>query len=205
MECPGATIDGKVNLENHLYTIRVAGLGPSNPNDPSNGFWADKAKRWEVGDAEARSRLCSNCGHYIFTDKIKECMVQHDNITPDMVGPGWVDTHDSGGWCSLYNITCTAHRTCVDWEPGGPVTTETEMEDRDDAAMPKTKKAKQAKIAKVMHEFKTGTLHGGDKKPITNRKQAIAIALSQAGMSMQGKSDEYWDSYVNTMMSGIAQ
>ena len=76
------------------------------------------------------------------------------------------------------------------------------MEDRDDAAMPKTKKAKQAKIAKVMHEFKAGTLKGSDKKPITNRKQAIAIALSQAGMSMQGKSDEYWDSYVNTMLDG---
>lgn len=74
------------------------------------------------------------------------------------------------------------------------------MEDRSDAAMPKGKKAKQAKIAKVMREFKAGTLKGSDKKAITNRKQAIAIALSEAGMSMQGKSDEYWDSYVVTIM-----
>jgi len=74
------------------------------------------------------------------------------------------------------------------------------MEDRNDAAMPKTKKAKQAKIAKVMREFKAGTLKGSDKKAITNRKQAIAIALSEAGMSMKGKSDEYWDSYVITIM-----
>ena len=71
---------------------------------------------------------------------------------------------------------------------------------REDAAMPKGKKAKQAKIAKVMREFKAGTLKGSDKKPITNRKQAIAIALSEAGMSMQGKSDAYWDSYVVTIM-----
>ena len=71
---------------------------------------------------------------------------------------------------------------------------------REDAAMPKGKKAKQAKIAKVMREFKAGTLKGSDKKPITNRKQAIAIALSEAGMSMQGKSDAYWDSYVLTIM-----
>lgn len=202
MECPSATIDGEVNLKNHLYTIRVARLGPPNPNDSSDAFWADKARRWGVGIDEARSRLCSNCGHYIFTDQIKECMAQHDNITPDMVGPGWVDTNDSGGWCNLYNITCTAHRTCVDWEPGGPITTEgeAEMEERDDAAMPKTKKAKQAKIAKVMREFKAGTLKGSDKKSVTNRKQAIAIALSEAGMSMQGKSDAYWDGYVNTMI-----
>jgi len=74
------------------------------------------------------------------------------------------------------------------------------MEERNDAAMPKGKKAKQAKIAKVLREFKAGTLKGGDKKVITNRKQAIAIALSSAGMSMQGKSDEYWDSYVVTIM-----
>jgi hypothetical protein len=53
-----------------------------------------------------------------------------------------------------------------------------------------TKKEKQAKVAKVMREFKAGTLKGSDKKPVKNRKQAIAIALSEAGMSRQGKSDE---------------
>lgn len=63
-----------------------------------------------------------------------------------------------------------------------------------------TKKEKQAKIAKVMREFKAGTLKGSDKKPVTNRKQAIAIALSEAGMSMKGKSDAYIDAYIDTMM-----
>lgn len=36
------------------------------------------------------------------------------------------------------------------------------------------------KIAKVMHEFKEGMLRSGGKKKVTNRKQAIAIALSEA-------------------------
>lgn len=63
-----------------------------------------------------------------------------------------------------------------------------------------TSKQKQAKIAKVMREFKAGTLKGSDKKPVTNRKQAIAIALSEAGMSMKGKSDAYIDAYIDTMM-----
>lgn len=38
------------------------------------------------------------------------------------------------------------------------------------------------KIAKVLHEFKEGKLHSGSKKgrEVTNRKQAIAIALSEA-------------------------
>ena len=40
-----------------------------------------------------------------------------------------------------------------------------------------------AKVQKVMHEYKIGTLHTGSKKgPIVkSRKQAIAIALSEAG------------------------
>ena len=39
----------------------------------------------------------------------------------------------------------------------------------------------EAKIEKVMHEFKEGELHsGGDGKIVTDRKQAIAIALSEA-------------------------
>lgn len=37
------------------------------------------------------------------------------------------------------------------------------------------------KVAKVMHEFKQGDLHAGKTKNIvTNPKQAIAIALSEA-------------------------
>ena len=39
-----------------------------------------------------------------------------------------------------------------------------------------------AKVQKVMHEFKHGELHSGSKKgpKVKNRKQAIAIALSEA-------------------------
>lgn len=44
---------------------------------------------------------------------------------------------------------------------------------------------KPAKVEKVMREFKTGSLHSGSKKgpKVTSRKQAVAIALSEAGMS----------------------
>jgi hypothetical protein len=47
------------------------------------------------------------------------------------------------------------------------------------------KAAAAKKVGKVMHEYKTGMLHTGSKKgpTVTSRKQAIAIALSEAGMS----------------------
>lgn len=60
--------------------------------------------------------------------------------------------------------------------------------------MPKKMSSSQKKIAKVMGEYKRGTLHGGinpkgpKKAPIVrSRKQAIAIALSQAGKSKKSK------------------
>lgn len=45
----------------------------------------------------------------------------------------------------------------------------------------------QLKVAKVMTEFGKGKLHSGSKKgpEVTNRKQAVAIALSEAGLSKQ--------------------
>ena len=44
---------------------------------------------------------------------------------------------------------------------------------------------KRGKVEKVMHEFGAGELHSGSKHgpTVTNRKQAIAIAMSEAGMS----------------------
>jgi hypothetical protein len=55
------------------------------------------------------------------------------------------------------------------------------------------KKAKGTKkVQKVMHEYKTGTLKSGKKGPgkgakVTSRQQAVAIAMSEAGMAKKKK------------------
>ena len=47
----------------------------------------------------------------------------------------------------------------------------------------KTTDKKQKKVRKVMREFKKGKLNiGKSKKKVKNKKQAIAIALSEAGV-----------------------
>lgn len=45
-------------------------------------------------------------------------------------------------------------------------------------------KKQTAKVGKVMSEYKAGGLHSGKGGPVVkNRKQAIAISLSEAGLS----------------------
>lgn len=58
-----------------------------------------------------------------------------------------------------------------------------------------TKKEKQAKVAKVLREFKAGKLKSSSGGKVTSPQQALAIALSEAGMSRKPKqdmSDEYY-------------
>jgi hypothetical protein len=48
-------------------------------------------------------------------------------------------------------------------------------------------KGGQAKVGKVMSEFKSGKLKSSSGQKVTNPKQAIAIGLSEAGLSKKAK------------------
>lgn len=53
-------------------------------------------------------------------------------------------------------------------------------------------KKRQAKVEKVMGEFKRGKLKSSSGKKVTDRDQAVAIAMSEAGikkMSSGGRID----------------
>lgn len=48
-------------------------------------------------------------------------------------------------------------------------------------------KKQKSKVEKVMGEYKEGTLKSGSGKKVTSKKQAVAIAMSEAGMSKDKK------------------
>lgn len=53
---------------------------------------------------------------------------------------------------------------------------------------PTTKKGRYAAVKKVMEEFGRGDLNiGKSSQKVKNRKQAVAIAMSEAGMSKKKK------------------
>ena len=49
--------------------------------------------------------------------------------------------------------------------------------------VPKTKAGKQAKVQKILHEWKQGELRSSSGAPVTSNEQAIAIALHATGQS----------------------
>jgi hypothetical protein len=46
---------------------------------------------------------------------------------------------------------------------------------------------KKAKVGKVMGEYKRGTLKSSSGKKVTKKAQAVAIAMSEAGMAKKGR------------------
>ncbi len=53
---------------------------------------------------------------------------------------------------------------------------------------PTSKPAQERKVARVMREFKEGDLKRPDGETVTDRKQAVAIALSEAGLSWRDRA-----------------
>ena len=54
---------------------------------------------------------------------------------------------------------------------------------------PLAARGERGKVEKVMHEYAHGELHSGSKSgpQVTSRRQAVAIAMSEAGLSRKKK------------------
>lgn len=115
--CPVVTHDDLLNVQNHLITIQEAKLGPADPTAPEDEYWADMASTWSMSEQEARARQCQNCEYYKNSPKIIDCLRSSEfkaSMLP--VEPKWADTDPVSGYCTKFDITCSARRTCSEWD-----------------------------------------------------------------------------------------
>ena len=57
---------------------------------------------------------------------------------------------------------------------------------------------KETTVGRVMHEYKHGELETGTGKPVKSRRQAVAIALHEAGASNQESPEKNRDNLRKT-------
>jgi hypothetical protein len=119
-ECPEATQNVAVNLENRQRAINEAHYGPLNPNEPNEEYWKAKAKMFN-GDVEsAKKARCGNCAFFVKTPSMLECIAGGINDVNEL------DTIQAAdlGYCEAFDFKCAAARTCDAWVVGGPIVEE---------------------------------------------------------------------------------
>lgn len=115
--CPVPTRFKELNKQGHLDAIKYAALGPADPREPSNEYWADKMEKWGVSEGVARTRLCMNCAHYKNDEETLACVTNGQQLKASEVDPAWADIEGGpSAICTMWPITCSALRTCDDWE-----------------------------------------------------------------------------------------
>ena len=135
--CPAATFDDELNMANHLVCIEQANLGPADPTQPSSEYWQERAKEWLVSETEARTRLCDNCEYYNNTPKMVHCVSNSNLKASDLpVDPKWADIEGTSGYCTKWDITCTAIRTCSTWEKKEFIVEDEDESEEIDSPMP---------------------------------------------------------------------
>jgi HK97 family phage prohead protease/HK97 family phage major capsid protein len=134
--CPAVTHDELLNVQNHLVTIQEANLGPADPTAPENEFWANMAETWSMSEQEARARQCQNCEYYKNSPKIIDCLNSSEfkaSMLP--VEPKWADTDPVSGYCTKFDITCSARRTCSEWDKQKFMPEDEDEEGQDESSM----------------------------------------------------------------------
>ena len=119
-DCPPATLDIPLNIENRQKCIDQANYGPLDPNLPNEDYWKKKANQFNTTPDEAKKALCGNCSFFIQTKEILDCIAQGLGD----VGNDPYDSIQAGdlGYCEAYDFKCAASRTCDAWVVGGPIT-----------------------------------------------------------------------------------
>lgn len=118
-ECPPATQDIKLNIENRQTAIDQANYGPLNPNEPNEDYWKAKAEQFKGDVEEAKKALCGNCAFFYRTPEILKCIAE--GLGQEVDPYEAIEAGDIG-YCEAFDFKCAASRTCSAWVVGGPIT-----------------------------------------------------------------------------------
>jgi len=189
IHCPVEAQYKEVNLANHLLAIKLANLGPADPRQPNTLYWGDKMSLWMVSEGQARTQLCMNCGYYDSSTEMLACIAQGEGGTlkPSElpVEPRWADIQGMpAAICTRWNITCSALRTCDNWEAYESEEYESETETPTEVSdsmtvqyeLEKTIEEKAAKLKtgdSVSWNSSGGTARGKITKIITSGSQQV--------------------------------
>jgi hypothetical protein len=121
-ECPPATQDIVLNIENRQNAIDNVGYGPLNPDEPNEEFWQEKADRWDTTPVEASKSICGNCVFFVRTPEMLDCISSGIQQGDSGDKNAW-DAIDQAelGFCEALDFKCAASRTCNAWAAGGPI------------------------------------------------------------------------------------
>lgn len=124
--CPRATQDVELNTQNRQLAIDRYGYGPMNPNQPNPEFWAEKAKIWNTTPDEAMTARCGNCGVFVRSPRMLECIATGLGRDPEV---GTIIDESELGYCEMHDFKCAASRTCNTWVAKGEDEEEEEYEE----------------------------------------------------------------------------
>lgn len=179
-ECPPATQDIQLNLENRQNAIDNVGYGPLNPAEPNDTFWQDKAERWNTTVREAKTARCGNCIFFVRTPSMLDCLEQGIGLGNEEA-EGSIAAGELG-YCNALDFKCASERTCNAWAAGGPVTEETVT------ATAGSKPAKPSERIKGSKKNPKGSAAGGKKIKFSKKVEA----------SLQDKADNHNKKYGDT-------
>tara|TARA_R110001583_G_scaffold179867_3_gene336825 strand:- start:45 stop:572 length:528 start_codon:yes stop_codon:yes gene_type:complete len=124
-ECPAATQDLDLNLENRQNAIDEYGYGPLNPNLDDTGkndsFWQKIADTFNASIEAAKDSRCGNCAAFNLTSRIKDCIAKGIGMNDGADPYASVDAGDIG-YCQFIKFKCASMRVCNAWVSGGPIT-----------------------------------------------------------------------------------
>jgi hypothetical protein len=125
-QCPVATRDITINLQNRGKAIDKANYGPMNPREPNDRYWQQLAAKWDVPVEEAKTMRCGNCAAFNQTERMMDCIAQ--GLGGEGMADDPMETIEAGdlGFCEIFDFKCAAERTCDAWIVGGPITDEEE-------------------------------------------------------------------------------